>query len=104
MVAAVFILAFLMISTIRYSSLKHLTLGKKSHLTVLVMALLLALVVYLSRPTLLALATAYVISGPASRLYGMIRRKKSGEEMTLPIPCSITERTFRVRDPGRPIA
>jgi CDP-diacylglycerol---serine O-phosphatidyltransferase len=83
MVAAVFILAFLMISTVRYSSLKHLTLGKKSHLTVLVLALLLALIVYLSKPTLLALAAAYVISGPASRIYGMIRRKKTGEEMTL---------------------
>ncbi|MBP1624572.1 MAG: CDP-diacylglycerol/serine O-phosphatidyltransferase [Acidobacteria bacterium] len=73
----------LMISTIRYSSLKHLTLGKKSHLTVLVMALLLALVVFLSRPTLLALAAAYVFSGPVSRLYGMLRRKKPSEEMTL---------------------
>ncbi len=83
MVAAVFLIAFLMISTIRYSSLKHLTLGRKSHLTVLVMALLLALVVYLSRPTLLALAVAYVISGPVARIYGVMRRKKTGEEMTL---------------------
>lgn len=83
MVATVFILAFLMISTIRYSSLKQLTLGRKSHFTILVMALLLALIVYLSRPTLLALAIAYVISGPVSRLYGIIRRKKTGEEMTL---------------------
>lgn len=83
MVAAVFILAFLMISTIRYSSLKSLTLGKKSHLTVLILALLIALVVYLSRETLLALATGYVVSGPAMRIYGLIRRKKAGEEMTL---------------------
>jgi CDP-diacylglycerol--serine O-phosphatidyltransferase len=83
MVAAVFILAFLMISTIRYSSLKHLTLGRKSHLTVLVMALLLALIVYLSRPTLLALAAAYVISGPVLRLYGIVRRKKTVEEMAI---------------------
>jgi CDP-diacylglycerol---serine O-phosphatidyltransferase len=83
MVAAVFVLALLMISTIRYSSLKHLTLGKKSHLTVLILALLLALVVYVSKPTLLALAVAYVVSGPVARLYGMMRRKKTGEEMTL---------------------
>jgi hypothetical protein len=47
------------------------------------MALLLALVVFLSRPTLLALAAAYVFSGPVSRLYGMLRRKKPSEEMTL---------------------
>ncbi len=83
MVAAVFLLAFLMISTIRYSSMKHLTLGKKSHLTILVIALLLALIVYLSKPTLLALAVAYVISGPVSRIYGVLRRKKPGEELTL---------------------
>jgi CDP-diacylglycerol--serine O-phosphatidyltransferase len=83
MVAAVFILALLMVSTIKYSSLKHLTLGRKSHLTVLVIALLLALVVYLSRPTLLALAVAYVVSGPLSRIYGILRRKKSGEEMPI---------------------
>ncbi len=83
MAACVFFLAFLMISTIRYSSLKHLTLGKKSHLTILIMALLLALIVFLSRPTLLALAGAYVISGPVSRIYSMIHRKKPGEEITL---------------------
>jgi CDP-diacylglycerol---serine O-phosphatidyltransferase len=83
MTAAVFLLAFLMISTLRYSSMKYLTLGKKSHLTVLVMALLFALIFYLSGPTLLALATAYVVSGPIARLYGLVRRKKPGEEMTL---------------------
>jgi CDP-diacylglycerol--serine O-phosphatidyltransferase len=83
MVAVVFLLAFLMISTIRYSSFKSLTLGKKSHLTILVMALFVALVVFLSKPTLLALAVAYVVSGPMTRIYGVIRRKKPSEEMTL---------------------
>jgi CDP-diacylglycerol--serine O-phosphatidyltransferase len=83
MTAAVFLLAFLMISTIRYSSLKYLTLGKKSHLTVLIMALLVALIFYLSRPTLLALAAAYVVSGPIAKIYGLVRRKKPGDEMTL---------------------
>ena len=83
MLAAVFFLAFLMISTIRYSSMKYLTLGKKSHLTVLAMAMLFALIFYLSRPFLLILAASYVISGPVMRIYGMMRRKKPGEEMTL---------------------
>jgi CDP-diacylglycerol---serine O-phosphatidyltransferase len=82
MVAGVFLLALLMISTIRYFSLKHLTLGKKSHLTILVIALLVALTFFLSRPTLLALAGAYVVSGPIARLYGG-RRKKPGDELTL---------------------
>lgn len=83
MMATVFFLAFLMISTVRYSSMKNLTLGRKSHLTILVMALLLALIVYLSRPTLLVLAAGYVFSGPAFRIYGIIRRKKPSDEMAL---------------------
>jgi CDP-diacylglycerol---serine O-phosphatidyltransferase len=83
MMAGIFFLAFLMISTIRYSSFKNLTLAKKSHLTILIMALLVALIVFLSKPTLLALAAAYILSGPISRLYAMVRRKKPGEEITL---------------------
>jgi CDP-diacylglycerol--serine O-phosphatidyltransferase len=83
MVAGVFFLAFLMISTIRYSSLKHLTLGKKSHLTVLVIALLVALVIFLSRPTLLILAVGYVISGPIARVYAIMRRRRPSEEIAL---------------------
>jgi CDP-diacylglycerol--serine O-phosphatidyltransferase len=77
MLAAVFVLALLMISTVRYFSMKHLTLGKKSHLTILVLALLVALVFFLSRPTLLALAIAYVLSGPVARIYGLRRRKEA---------------------------
>ncbi len=80
MVAGVFLLAFLMVSTIRYFSLKHLTLGKRSHLTVLLLAFLVALVFFLSKPTLLAIAVAYVISGPVARM--MPRHRRPGEEMT----------------------
>jgi CDP-diacylglycerol---serine O-phosphatidyltransferase len=83
MLAGVFLLAFLMISTIRYSSFKNLTLTKKSHLTILVMALLVALIVFLSKPTLLALAAAYVLSGPVSRLYALVRRKRPNEDINL---------------------
>ena len=72
-----------MISTIRYSSFKHLTLGRKSHLTILVIALLVALIFNFSRPTLLSLAVAYCISGPVARFYAVIRRRKPGEEMKL---------------------
>ena len=58
--------------------MKHLTLGKKSHLTILVIALLVALIVYLSKPTLLALAVAYVISGPVSPDLWDIAPQKTG--------------------------
>jgi CDP-diacylglycerol---serine O-phosphatidyltransferase len=84
MVGGVFFLAFLMISTLKYSSLKHLTLGKKSHFAILVIALLVALVVYYSRPTLLAIAVAYCLSGLISKLYSIFRRRKPpGEELAL---------------------
>jgi len=82
-VAAVFLLAFLMVSTIRYSSPKHLTIGRKSHFSILIIALLVALIFFYSRPTLLALALLYSGSGPVYRIYSMVRRRKSGNEMAL---------------------
>ncbi len=83
MVAGVFFLAFLMISTIRYSSLKNLTLGRKSHFSILVIALLVALIFNYSKPTLLALAVLYSGSGPVYRLYSLLRKKKPGNEIKL---------------------
>ncbi len=82
LVAVVFFLSFLMISTIRYSSMKHLTVGRKSHLTILVIALILVLIYNYSKPTLLFLAVTYGVSGPISRLYAAVRRRRPGEELT----------------------
>ena len=79
MVAVTFILAFLMVSTLRYNSLKGVALGKKSHLMVLVIALLFVLIFFLSRPTLLILAVGYAVSGPLLKIYGILRRKKQDE-------------------------
>jgi len=86
MVAAVFMLAFLMVSTLRYSSLKNLTLGKKSHLTILVLALLVALIYNYSNWTLLSLAVAYVASGLVSRIYSLMRHKRPSDEISLADP------------------
>jgi CDP-diacylglycerol---serine O-phosphatidyltransferase len=83
MVAGVFLLALMMISTIRYYSLKHLTIGRKSHQTILLIALFVALLFFLSKPTLLVLAIVYVLSGPIGRLYSG-HRKKPGEESPQP--------------------
>ena len=83
MVAGVFFLAFLMISKIRYSSFKHLTLGRKSHLSILVIALLVALIFNYTRPTLFALALLYTGSGPVYRIYTLFRKKKPANELTL---------------------
>jgi CDP-diacylglycerol--serine O-phosphatidyltransferase len=82
----VFLLSFLMVSSIRYSSFKTVALGKKSHLTVLAIALLVAAVFYYSKWTLLALAVAYVSSGILMRLYSMARRKKTNEDIPLSKP------------------
>ena len=79
MLAITFVLAFLMVSTLRYNSLKVVTIGKKSHFTVLVIALLFALIFFLSRPTLIILAFSYALSGPILKLCGMLRRKRSDE-------------------------
>ncbi len=79
MLAGVFLLALLMISTIRYYSLKHLPLGRKSHQTILLIALFVALLFFLSKPTLLVLAIVYVLSGPLARLSGGHRNKPGGE-------------------------
>jgi hypothetical protein len=48
-----------------------------------VIALILVLIYNYSKPTLLVLAVAYSISGPILRLYGIVRRRKASEELTL---------------------
>jgi CDP-diacylglycerol--serine O-phosphatidyltransferase len=84
MTGVVFALALLMVSTLRYNSLKQLTLGKKSHLTILVMALLVALIYNFSRWTLLTIALSYSISGPAHKLLTLLRRRRPAGETHLP--------------------
>lgn len=84
MVAVVFFLAILMISTIRYNSLKYLTLGKKSHLTILAVALLIYLILFFSRPTLLAIAICYCMSGLSLRTYSYLRRRRAPENLPVP--------------------
>ena len=76
MVATAFVLAFLMVCTLRYNSLKGITLGKRSHFAVLVIALLFLLIYFLSRQTLLILAVSYSVSGPLIKAWGMMRRRK----------------------------
>lgn len=80
MMAIVLTLAFLMVSTVRYASFKELALGRKSHVTVLGIALLVALIYYYSRWTLLAVATAYVSSGLLVRAYGILRPRTTPRE------------------------
>ncbi|MBZ5496792.1 MAG: CDP-diacylglycerol--serine O-phosphatidyltransferase [Acidobacteriia bacterium] len=85
LVAAVFGLALLMISTFKYSSLKNLTLGRKSHFAVLIIALLVALIYSFSEWTLLVVALGYSLSGPVLRIYSLLQhRKRTPVEIHLP--------------------
>ncbi len=79
LVGATYLTAFLMISTIRYPSLKGLNLGRgKSHLTILLLGLLVAGIYYFSQLVLLAVALTYLASGPCFRFWSMARRRARG--------------------------
>jgi CDP-diacylglycerol--serine O-phosphatidyltransferase len=68
-------LAFLMISTVRYSSFKELDVQKaKPTLALAATAMLIALVYFYSQEMLLAMATIYVSSGPIAKVIQIIRR------------------------------
>lgn len=70
LVGMTYVISFLMISTLRYPSLKKLEPGRgKSHLLVLIIALLLAGVIWYSKIVLLSIASCYVLSGIVMRLY-----------------------------------
>jgi CDP-diacylglycerol--serine O-phosphatidyltransferase len=68
------VLSFLMISRIRYFSLKQLKLGRgKSHLNVLLLSVLLALIYFYSQIVLLVMACSYAVSGPLARCFQSLR-------------------------------
>jgi CDP-diacylglycerol--serine O-phosphatidyltransferase len=72
------ILAFLMVSTIRYRSFKTIDLRmRRSYINVLGIALLFVLVFLIVhfKPLLIVVASAYWLSGPAGYLAGFVRRK-----------------------------
>lgn len=74
MVIITFLIAFLMISTIRYPSLKQLNLRRgKSHLNVLILALLMAGLIWYSQTVLMVVAALYISSGMLVRLYQFVR-------------------------------
>ena len=68
------LLAFLMISRVRYPSFKKLDLKKpRPRTTILGTAMLIGLVVFFSENVLIALAIAYLCSGPVARISQAIR-------------------------------
>ena len=68
------VLAFLMVSRMRYSSFKALDLRRpRSYLLIIVLGLIIYLVVTFSEYMLLTLALTYVLSGPIARLTSRLR-------------------------------
>ena len=71
----ILLLAFLMISTVRYFSFKELDVKKaKPSLALFVTAMLIALVIFYSEEMLLGIATIYISSGLIAKLLQTVRR------------------------------
>ncbi|MEW5978685.1 MAG: CDP-diacylglycerol--serine O-phosphatidyltransferase [Acidobacteriota bacterium] len=69
-------LAFLMISTIRYPSFKHIDLGiRRSIINVYLLAMLVALIYLYSHVVLLILATVYASSGLLLKIFHLIKHR-----------------------------
>ena len=75
-VALVLTLSFLMVSTFRYPSFKGFDLrSRRSYLSVLPIAVGIAVLVLHHEVMLLALATAYTLSAPTVHALGLLRRR-----------------------------
>ena len=75
----ILLIAFLMISTVRYSSFKELDINKaKPSLALFFTAMLISLIIFYSEEVLLAMATIYVSSGLIGKLHQTVRRFMPG--------------------------
>jgi CDP-diacylglycerol--serine O-phosphatidyltransferase len=70
------LLSFLMVSTWRYPSFKDLSLTRpRSPLTIILVGIVIFLVASFSKPALLAMSVAYMLSGIVIRIGGITRRR-----------------------------
>jgi CDP-diacylglycerol--serine O-phosphatidyltransferase len=85
LMALVGFLSVLMVSTLRFSSLK--TVGTRSRsMRTIILVVAFALVIFLySRHVLLGLAIAYILHGLLSRVFAMFRRKPERNESSVEI-------------------
>lgn len=78
LMGAVALLAFLMVSTVRYSSFKTVGAKKRSTRLVILGVIAAGMLVWLfSRYVLVALITVYILHGLLMRLYGTFRPRRS---------------------------
>src|SRR5262245_7979053 len=79
----ILLVAFLMISTVRYSSFKEFDIKKaKPSLALFLTAMLISLIIFYSEEVLLAMATLYLASGLIGKLLQTVRRFLPGSVST----------------------
>jgi len=81
LIALVVFLAFLMISTLRYQSFKNLGVGSNPRVVVMSIALLVTIIWFYSRWSLLIITTVYVAHGVVAKLWSIIRPKRESREI-----------------------
>lgn len=77
---AIYVLAFLMVSTVKYNSFKDLEAFRRRPFNTLVVFIFLALLLAAEPQVMIFLFTAaYVVSGPVGELVGAIRRRRRNQ-------------------------
>lgn len=73
-------LAFLMISTLRYSSLKNIGVGNRNpRILIIGLALVVTLIWFYSRWVLLIISTVYVSHGVLAKLWSLLKPRRAGD-------------------------
>jgi CDP-diacylglycerol--serine O-phosphatidyltransferase len=73
-------LAFLMISTLRYSSLKNIGVGNRNpRILIIGLALVVILIWFYSRWVLLIISTVYVSHGVLAKLWSLLKPRRAGD-------------------------
>ncbi|HSB10270.1 MAG TPA: hypothetical protein VLM38_12355, partial [Blastocatellia bacterium] len=84
LVVLVTCLAFLMISTLRYSSFKNVGVGNRNpRILIIALALVVILTWFYSRWFLLIMATAYASLGVVAKLWSLLRPRRAPERREL---------------------
>jgi len=80
LVVLVVCLAFLMISTLRYSSFKNVAVGNRNpRILIIVLALVVTLIWFYSQWVLLAIAVAYASSGVLLKAWSLVRPRHTAD-------------------------
>lgn len=80
----VILLAFLMVSTLRYTSFKNVGVGRRSpRILILAIALVVLAIWFQSRWTLLIISTLYVSHGVIGKLWSLVKPRRAPAELEM---------------------